>query len=421
MNLKEKLQSSLLKDTVWLTISDAATRGIGGVLALLLARFLGPESYGSYAIALSITSIIFTITMIGFENYFLKAASTTPDKRDHYYKSLLSLVTVSNVIALLGTIAFMGFSDYSAEIITLSLILAGYSIAIRYHISFRFFCMVNERLKTTAVLQSLCSITLLATVGIALWQGQDVLAVTIIQAVVAGLTTIAWFVWMPKQALRPAIDRSALKSFLRGSMPFAFSNIIWILYFNFDTFMISVFKSVEDAGVYAGVFKIFSLNYIFGYAVVSAFSPRLFKQFVHEPAQYMRTAKQSLLALLALSLPLFALLYLAADIYIPLIIGESYRESGVIVAQTLSFALFFRMLNFGFCEILASSGQQKQRVYFEIALLLCNIGLNYLLIPHYGTQGAAFATVFAELLFFILSLLLIVNSRSKLKRNIANG
>jgi O-antigen/teichoic acid export membrane protein len=135
----------------------------------------------------------------------------------------------------------------------------------------------------------------------------------------------------------------------------------------------------------------------------------------------MRTAKQSLLALLALSLPLFALLYLAADIYIPLIIGESYRESGVIVAQTLSFALFFRMLNFGFCEILASSGQQKQRVYFEIALLLCNIGLNYLLIPHYGTQGAAFATVFAELLFFILSLLLIVNSRSKLKRNIANG
>ena len=97
---------------------------------------------------------------------------------------------------------------------------------------------------------------------------------------------------------------------------------------------------------------------------------------------------------------LFRSLYYFADILVPGIIGREYT-AGIPIAEILSLAVLFRMVNFGLCEILTTSERQRIRIYLEIGLLTVNIILNYILIPLYGGVGAAIATVASEAVLFV--------------------
>ena len=395
------LGSSIVKDSFWITVSDAATKGIGGLLALAMARFLGPHEYGKYAVYLSIVTIVFTITVLGFEQHYLRRAAIDTINRKRYFQIVIRQILITGIAAIAMVSAFVMSTNNSREAVFLTLVLAVYSFAGRFHLAFRYYCLVNRKLKMTAIIQSVSSVSLFLVVLGALAYERGVFAIATLQATVITLTTLLWFAKVSDASITPRIPLKEIGQFAKESVSFAFSNIIWILYFNADTYIVSALQSVSDAGMYAGVFKIFSLSYIFGFAYVSAFVPRLFKQYSVDRETYRVTAAKCLLSTAALSFPVFLALFTLADWYIPITVGREYLGPGLIIAQTLAFAAILRFVNFGLSEVLTSSGRQPARVALESIMLVSNIGLNILLIPRYGAQGAALATVFAEVMFFV--------------------
>jgi O-antigen/teichoic acid export membrane protein len=231
-----------------------------------------------------------------------------------------------------------------------------------------------------------------------------------------------WIKWTPNKYLRAKIEKKDIKKFFIKSIPFAFSNIIWIAYFNFDTFMLSLMRSEEEVGTYAAVYRIIGVNYILGYAIVNTFTPKLFRFFNLNRFMFAKIVHKLLSVVITIGIMLSCLLFLFSSFLVPFIVGDSYRN-GIIVAQILSIAILFRFINFGLCEVLTTSNQQKYRVQLETVMLLINIIVNYNLIPLLGGEGAAISTVFAEIALLIGCLLIcrnkkLLNTPTKAARNL---
>jgi len=389
----------LFKGALPLTIADAASKGAGGVIALLIARYFGPMQFGQYATALSFCGMFMLITGIGFEQEFTRRGSTDKNNIPSTLSlSLFSLGITSAAGYSLMTI-FLLLSSFPREIIVFDLILGIMFIASSIQLPFRHLYLMLRKSHVTATIQTIATATVFALTLFVIYMRESLKFIVVSQSLVAIGVCVAWFWWTPKKYFDFRISTRAVIDFFRKSTLFGISNMIWVAYFNFDVFLLSLLRTETEVGIYAGVYRIIAINYILGFAVANTFTPILFEKFESDRRDYGKVSRKLVTTMAIIGLLTSLILYGTSDWLVPMIIGNTYRE-GAVIARILSIAVVFRLINFGLCEILTTGKRQKARVSVEMALLVTNMALIGILVPSYGGVGAAIATVGAEVVLF---------------------
>ena len=119
---------------------------------------------------------------------------------------------------------------------------------------------------------------------------------------------------------------------------------------------------------------------------------------------YEKYINYSLKYILMVSVPSLLGTLLLADNIILIIAGEEFIHS-ILVLKILIFTVFFIGIAFflGF-QILYPHGQEKYYTFSVIVSAIINFIFNYIMIPRYYQNGAAFGTVIAEILNVIMML-----------------
>ena len=385
----------LLRGAIPLTIADATAKGTNIIVALLIARFYGPTIYGQFATASAVCGLFLIATAIGFEQELTRRGGIDKATIPQGLRLTFVSIGIMAFLAYAFLIVFFAFGTYSYDIVYLGLFLGVTLIATRFHLPFRHLCLLLDKSHLTAIIQS-CATVVIFIISICLiYFRLNIIFLILAQLVVALCFIGVWLKWTPKMYLVGKINRDDLKLFFKNAIPFAFSNVIWIAYFNFDTFMLSLMRTEAEVGVYAGVYRIIGVNYILGYALANAFTPKLYEFYNSNKQQFLRTGRQLFGVVFVIGLLIGSGLYIFSFFLIPFILGQSYL-SGIEIAQVLSIAIVFRLLNFGLCEILTTSNRQMLRVRLEVLMLLTYFVLNLFLITHYDAIGSATATVMSE-------------------------
>lgn len=393
---------TVYKNAFLLSVADAASKGASGLIVLLIARYLGPALYGKFAIASSVCGLFMMITGIGFEQEFTRRGGQNKENIPEGLMLNLTAVAITSFFAYSSLITFFMAGVYPKEIAILGIVLGLAMVSTRFQLPFRHLCLLINRSNINAYIQTFATFLLVIMTLFIVYNDGNLLEVAFSQLGVGVGVLLMWWLWTPKDYFAFVPAYYDLTGFFKASIPFALSNIIWIVYFNFDTVMLSLFSTESEVGMYAGVYRIIGINYIIGYAVANTFTPILFERFVRDRHEFAVAATRLVITMAAIGLPLAALLFAYSDFIIPAIIGEEYK-GGIIIAQLLSIAIIFRLLNFGLCEILTTANMQGTRVIFEGMLLLVNIFFNYMLIKEYGGRGAAVATIAAEVSLTVLA------------------
>jgi len=390
----------LYKRTLPLTIADMGSKGAAAVTALLIARFFGPHQFGQYATALSVCGILMLITGIGFEQEFTRRGST--EKNDIPASLSLNLISqgITSSVAFLLIIAFFSLSGYSRDITLIGLLLGATLFVGNMGMPFRNLCLLLDKSHVTAIIQTIATTMVLALTVFVIYMKGRLLFVVVSQLLVATGVALAWLWWTPKNCFAIRTSGRSVVDFFRNSALFGFSTMIWVAYFNFDIFLMSLLKPETEVGIYAGVYRIIAINYVLGNAVAYSFTPILFGKFASNCQEYERIGRNLIATMTLFGLLLSLILYTYSEQLVSMIIGELYKD-GAVIAKILSLAVAFRLVNFGLCEILTTGNRQKTRVSVEMVMLLSNVVLNGFLIPLYGGVGAAIATVGAEIVLFL--------------------
>jgi O-antigen/teichoic acid export membrane protein len=222
------------------------------------------------------------------------------------------------------------------------------------------------------------------------------------------LENVLWFVLLGIISLRFFTLRIGLLSMplmwqlFWAALPLFAYNFFNVLYLSLDVIMIEYYMGEEAVAPYAyasllmeGVILLVSSYFVAVY-------PTLSRLYVSDMDAYRRLFRQSFIMLFMFTVPTSVALGFWSDLWMNII-----KDTGVISGKVLSVLavnLNISMLNTFLFIVFTSCNRQRLLVMFLTVAVTVSFCSNCYLIPMYGQQGAAWATLFSmSFLFLILA------------------
>lgn len=385
---------------------------------------VGSGEYGVYFSLLNFSMLFNILLDLGINNFTTKHIAQYPVLASKYLGKILSVRLIlflfylifSFTVAL--TLGWNAYQLYLLGILLFNQFLVTMIAFARSHFGgFMLF-------KTDAVISILDRLLLIVFGGIWLFVPNSFGEMTIewfiwIQTLTYLITVILSFLLLYKRIKRPKItyEKGFTRLILRQSLPYALLILLMMVYTRTDSVMIERIhvNGATEAGYYAQGFRL--VNALFMFAML--FSNLLFPIYSHMFAKNLDIR------------PLFnssTKLLIGGSIFIGLLgLFNSEFLAGLIYSQDIeasSPSFRWIMLSFIgmaatilFSTLLTTRGDLKFLNILAIAGIVVNLVLNFILIPNYGAEGAAFATLITQstvALFQLIRCVQVLNMKFRL-------
>ncbi|MCB9945212.1 MAG: flippase [Geminicoccaceae bacterium] len=383
---------------------------VGLATMAVMARHLGPEQFGQYRTALTFMSLSAVIGDLGLYMVTLKEITKPGADRKAILSAALTLRLVSSTVVLATAALLAVFLPYGPTVhiaIWLSIVLY-----VAYQATEFLAAVFQARLMQTprAIGEALGGVATLAAVVLVAWFGGGTLWMVIATAVGA-IVAFGWCWWRAEQleSFGLAFNLPVWKNLVVVGFPLACSEILILAVVRGDTFILSLFHSAGDVGVYGIPTKIYeiltTLSFIFGGLMMGFFSRAVAER---DEELFRRRLTSAVDTMLVFGIGSMAFLFVHAEEVLNLIGGQEY-ERGAPALQLLSGAVAAQACIHMFRYALMARDQQGKVVRIDMMAFVTGMILYMLLIPGHSFIGAALATTLNE--FIILGGLLWLSAR----------
>jgi len=394
-----------LKNLVAVFSGSILAKFFGLILAIILARYLGPEEYGKYAFALSFTYIFTVIADFGLNDLFVRDIArdrTTVNKYIAFAIIIKPLLSISSIVCLIVALKII---NYSNEIILITIVYSLHIIFITLINSFTAIFRSYEKLEYAALIGILNGLIALVLISFVIIFDGTLIQILIFRVITFFLGALISIFLLLKIIAKPdfSIDLDYIKHHAKKALPFLTIGLIHTLYFNIDIIMLSKMKGDIYVGWYTPAANdLFFAILIIPSGIATVIYP-MFSRYYSESIEKLREAMNfSTKILIILGIPIgFGTIILAENI-INLIFGDQFSNS-IVVLQIMAFAICFSFIREPYGFGLAAVGKEKILMWINIISLTLNVLLNLLLIPIYSHVGAAFTTALCILISLVIS------------------
>ncbi len=196
------------------------------------------------------------------------------------------------------------------------------------------------------------------------------------------------------------------KYILSISLPMLFVSSLSFIMGWTDSIMLGAFKSESAVGIYNGALKLSKLTSLNLLAVNAIAAPKFAELYGRGDMEGLQSiVKKSTKLIFFTSLPFVILFFFFPSFFLSLL-GEEFT-SGSMVLIFLTFGQFVNAISGSVGYILQMTGKQKILQYILLGSSIFNVLLNYFLIPKYGINGAAFASMVSIVTWNLLAIICI--------------
>lgn len=408
--LVERLKSSDLIRKIGETFATRVVQlALTLITSVLIARALGPEGRGLFAVASAVTGILVQIANLGLHSantYFVARSNGEVAGKMGGNAILVALLCVPFCILVWAVFSGMG-EKAPLEGAMLLLALAAVPVSLLY---MQFQNIVLGMQEVRAVNKVEISVSLLALILLATMFISGTEKATWFYAVVAFTQVlgvgylIKWLFSYHNKKLSVSI--SLLKESLGYGFKAYISTMFSFLVFRADTLMVNHFRGVEETGQYAIAMSLINMMYILPTVAATLVFAKMcgmsdFRERVRLGAKYGWAIFGIMLVMVIVVVPL-------SKFIVVILFGREYLES-VVAFLCLLPGLLAMSGEIVVRKALTSDGYHKGiMINWGVAFLL-NIGLNMVLIPEYGIKGAAISSSVSIALVAMLNLMLLVH------------
>lgn len=398
---------SLLRNISWLGVANGVVKPIWFLfITAACMRLLGVSEYGLMAASLSLGMIAAAFVDLGMSQYTVREVSRRPAHASRYFSNFLALRLLNSTVAWAVAIAaglMLGYRGLALAAVAfggayaLSLNLTNYCRSM--YRSFEDLRREALMLIVEKVLVIGGGLVLLMTTRLAVWT---------LAGMAAGMAvaTVA-NVWWIDRRIAPITIRLLNGRFLRTSLkimvPFGLAGLFTVIYYRVDMVMIESFLGEAPTGQYGAAFRILEgLNVLPSVVSLAAVYPRLAK--LYHGSRFRRfgaVLRKSLFGTVGASLAIAAALYFLSGPVIRLLDPDPAYSPASGALQILVWSFPFLCANtLLYSALISMDAQRFVSIALGIAVVL-NVGLNLYLIPAFGINGAAVATVIPEVALLV--------------------
>jgi O-antigen/teichoic acid export membrane protein len=401
--------SAVLRNTGYLAFAETAKPALSFVLILVIARTLGRDGMGSYTIILTFTSLFELIATFGVGTLIVRGIASHPDQFSFYANGAIGVAIVATAIVtpvmLIALHAFNYPPDISLGIRLLAWTLL-VSILQQYALSL---CEGLQNMRLRAVISVADTAGRLITGVFMVLQGHGVLGVVEGIVVVRAITTLLAFIAIAHHTGFSVDYRGMFRSsgkFAVAGLPFLFTAIASAAAWSVNTLMLSKLSSVSEVGTYNAASRITDIIKTFLFSYQIALLPMMSASFINSREQFRRDCNTSIKYLALLTVPMATGISVLASRIIGLVFGIKFAPA-VPVLQVLAWTVCVFSVAMVFARVLIASHHQMLDLYCNLAALVVNVSLGWVLIRSYGPVGAGISTLISLSAFGLLEYLFV--------------
>jgi len=395
IQLEQLVAAPSFGNSIWL-ISDRLIRmGLGLLVGVLVARYLGPEGYGQLSFAGSYVMIFSAIALFGLESIVVRELVKHPEAERAILGTTCLIRSAAGSLSYLLAIAVLLVLRPDDRIALLLVALLGSSLLVQavetsdLWFQSRVLSRYTVICRSTAFIISSGIKVLLVLSGASL---AAIAAATAVETLLASLLLVlAHTRYSNAGILTWRWDSDWFRRLLTGSVPMVLSGVVLMIYLRIDQVMLGALASQAEVGLYAAAVRISEVWYFVPTAIVSSVFPGLVALRSTNPEQFERKLQQlyNLLAFLgyAVALPVTFI----APWLVRLLFGSAYQAAAPLLAVLIWAGLFANLTVVRNAHFIALDWG-RSLLWATSLGATANVLLNLLLIPRYGALGAAIAT-----------------------------
>ena len=382
-----------------------ASQAVGGVLfflvALLIARYLGPDRFGAFSFVFAYVSVIQMLADFGLSNILIREIARDRRKVDEILGAVVPLVTLIALGAygvIFISVPFLSVSPEAAQAIYImgAMVLVTFPSAVYGAVNrafeemgFNAFCTVLQRL------------ILLIAVMLALY----------LEAGLGGFALCYLAEWIFQWAFFRVLirvryshyhwrfDPAYWRYLVREGLPVGASIVLRRVSWYVDTFILMALSTVSSVGLFSAAYRVVKMVNVIPFTLSMPLYPVLSRLGVESSEKTISLYNRAQKIFLLIGLPVSFWVILLGPQIILLLFGEGYLAAGTTL-RLMGLVALLLFLNSLYVYLFSALGRQKLYMLTIGISVSINILLDLLLIPMLDILGAALGTLSAELVLY---------------------
>jgi len=403
----------VLGNTGWL-ISDKIIRmAIGLFVAAWVARYLEPDQYGLLNFCLALVALVGVLSNFGLQELIIRNVVKDPEKSNALLGTAFFIKAIGGILVFFISILIALLirpNDPTSNILVI--IIAAGSIFQSFDvIEFYFKSQIKAKYSVIAKSISFFVINVLKIILIIVEAPLIAFALAVTADILLGSASLVAAYRLSGNFIRKwKMSLALAKEYLAEGYLLAISSIAVLIYMRIDQIMIGQLIGDNEVGLYSAAVKLSEVLYVIPLALIQSTAPALVKLYNTNIHKY-NSILQKLFNLLTLIGLVIAIptLFLSSWI-VEIVFGSAYTVSSGIFAIHIWSIIFvgWGVLRY---HVLIFEKLVYITVISSVCGALANVVANFFLIPVYKGEGAAFATLIAQIIAASLVLFFFRQSR----------
>lgn len=387
----------LLKNASWIIVCKIIQSLLGFLISLMSARYLGPSNYGLINYAQSLVVFFTPITLLGFNDILVQEFIHRPEEEGLTLGTTMFFSFCSSLFCTICVVMF-AFATSKGDIETvvvcaffsLSLIAQAFEL-ITYWYQAKLLSKYHAVVGLIAyTIVSIYKVVLLAT-------GKNVFWFAISYAIDYTIVAISLIIiYKKKGGQRFHISKNLAKRLFRKSSPYILSSMMVAIFTQTDKVMLNQMLDSSATGYYSVAVMLGGITSFVYQAIVDSYRPKLFEDLKSGGNSKFDKGIVELYSILIYSALIQAFLMTLLAYPIVLI---TYGSKYMIAVNTLRIVSWFTTFScLGIVRNIWILANEKQQYLTLINLsgAIANVVLNFILIPLFGINGAAIASLITQ-------------------------
>lgn len=367
--------------------------------SIFIVRVLTKDDYGAVSYIENIYGYLYILIGMGLDISLMRfmIKSETPQKKLAYYKYVLIMGSLVNLVLLviigLGVLVYQPPEAFAMlkTLVLIYLIATPFQFIVEANLYVYRAMKANQRYALLSFAVSTLTI-ITKFFGAVIWKVDGVvytkLVTYLIVAILLGIQTYRFYFKGLKEDPLTSPEKKALVSY---SLQYVLSNGLWQLLTLNDIFLIGILVNDSVAlAEYKAAFMLPSNLTLISHSIGIFIAP-YFIAHEHEPAWVWKHYKLTLLATTALVLPIAAVFLVVPGWISSLLYGQQYANIAVLLQLITLTSLINTIFRFTTASLYASMGLVKHNLPIAVLGVFVQVLLGFILIPRFGTPGAAYA------------------------------
>ena len=403
-----------LNNTAWILAEKVLSLGLGFLAVVLVARYLGPDEFGTIAYATSLVALFGISGHLGLHGLVVREIVKEPALRATTMGTTAILRFIGVLAGYFLLLLYAGLYEGAGTVRFAFIAIAGASLLFMPCdvVDYWFNAFVQARYVSIARFLGKLIFAGLTLTLVFLDSHLVLFAVPyLLQALVGGM--ILLLLYRLKADIRMSawrFDGEHARNLLKQGWVIYLASFFAVIYLKIDQVMLRWLVGSTEVGLYAVAARFSEVWYFIPAAIVASVFPKLIDLRATDEARFKHRLQQLFDGLAALGICVAVVVTLLAPWFIPWIFGSDYSGSvAILVIHTWASVFIFMRAALSRWILIENA------LYFSLLTqglgALSNVILNYFLIPVYGGQGAAWATLVSYAIASFLAVFLYPRTR----------